>query len=194
MWISNRAESPTIMLQGSDIGAYDADKGGLCGKIDRNVPKKVKRILYVGLLQPILLYGHEAWNISTKNMSKITAAEMKVVRTIHGVTIMDKLRNKDLCKQLKITPIKDVVKANQLRYYGHIKRRESLHPTQLALIYNVEGTRPTGRPRKRWLQYINDYLQERGTTIKSIEQDLRYMDREEWRSLVAYLPEKSTKT
>ena len=158
---------------------------------DKNVPKKVKRILYVGILRPILLYGHVTWNINTKNMSKITAAEMKVIRMICGVTILDKKRNVDLCKELNITPISDVIKSNQIRYYGHIKRRNSDHPTQLALNFSIEGTRPTGRPRKRWFQYINDYLQERGTSLETVEAKKHYNDRELWKKLVSNLPDKS---
>ena len=51
-------------------------------------------------------------------MSRITAADMKTVRMINGVTKMDRIRNFDLCKRLNITPnatkIKKTAKLNGL--------------------------------------------------------------------------------
>jgi exonuclease III len=158
---------------------------------DKNVPKKVKRIVYLGILRPILLYGHETWNVNTRNMSRLTAAEMRVIRMINGVTLWDRQRNTDLCERTNIIPIREVITSSQIRYFGHIKRRESSHPTQLALNYTVSGTRPTGRPRKRWFQYVDDYLKERGTNLATVDTNKDYMDRERWRKIVAFHPDKT---
>ena len=155
---------------------------------DQNVPKKVKKILHTGILRPTLLYGSETWNINKRNMAKLVAADMRIVRLIHGVTIMDKIRNETLCELVGITPLDVTIKNSQIRYYGHIRRREEEHPTQLALTYKVDGTRPTGRPRKRWHQYVDDYLKERGSSLdKAIDAKL-YLDRDEWRKLCESKP------
>lgn len=42
------------------------------------------------------------------------------------------------------------------------KEKRTQSPTQLALNYSVDRTRPTGRSLKRWFQYVNDYLREWG--------------------------------
>ena len=38
---------------------------------DINVPRKVKTIIYTSILRPILVYGYEAWALSTRDKSKI---------------------------------------------------------------------------------------------------------------------------
>lgn len=155
---------------------------------DKNVPKKVKKIILVGILRPILLYGSETWTISKNNMKKITAADMKVVRMINGVTKMDKIRNVNLCARLKIPLIAEKVKSSQLKWYGHVMRRSDDHPASQALNFTIKSTRPTGRPRKRWLQYIDDYLQERGTSLQKVNRSRTYDDRDEWRKIADLFP------
>ena len=114
-------------------------------------------------------------------MQKITAADMKVVRMINGVTRMDKLRNVDLCRKIGIPTIAGKIKQSQLKWYGHVMRRPEDHPSSQAMTFTIDETRPTGRPRKRWHQYIDDYLQERGTSLREVSQLKLYEDRNEWR-------------
>jgi len=52
----------------------------------RSVPNRAKKIILVGILRPISLYGVETWTITRTNMSRLVAADMKVVRLIRGVT------------------------------------------------------------------------------------------------------------
>src|SRR6201990_486453 len=56
---------------------------------DRNVRRKVKTIIYTSILRPILVYGYEAWDLSTIDKSKIQSCEMRVLRVIMGVTRRD---------------------------------------------------------------------------------------------------------
>ena len=69
---------------------------------DRNVPRKVKIVIYVSILRPILTYGCEAWALTTKTKSKIQACEMRVLRSIKGVTRRDRMRNDDIREELGV--------------------------------------------------------------------------------------------
>ena len=53
---------------------------------DRHVPNKAKHLIHMTILRPILLYGHEAWILTKKLKSKMTAADMKVLRLVKGVS------------------------------------------------------------------------------------------------------------
>ena len=54
---------------------------------DRHVPKKAKLLIYMTILRPILLYGHE-YRIQTKKLkSKITAADMIMLITLREYAI-----------------------------------------------------------------------------------------------------------
>jgi len=116
-------------------------------------------------------------------MSRLVAADMKVVRMSLGVTRRDKLRNSQLCKELDVSLLSGVIKNTQLRRFGHVRRREDGHRARLVLEYKVEGTRPSERPRKRWHQYVDDFLQEKGTSLREVEEQQLYYDRAAWRSL-----------
>lgn len=62
----------------------------------RTIPRSVKITIYKTILKPILLYGSECLVPTTRTKSKLQAAEMKVLRTIRGVTRMDRLRNEQI--------------------------------------------------------------------------------------------------
>ncbi|XP_067947355.1 uncharacterized protein [Watersipora subatra] len=106
---------------------------------DRHVPVKTKKIIHSGRLQTILLYGSETLNINMKNVKKITATDMKVVRMINGVTKMNKIHYDDLCKALHLIPIANEIKNCQIRRFGHVRRRPPDHPIAVAYNCTVEG-------------------------------------------------------
>lgn len=122
-------------------------------------------------------------------MKRITAADMKVVRMINGVTKLGKIKNVKPCARLKIPLINEKNKSSQLRWYGNIMRRQEDHPAYQAFNLTIKQTRPTGRLRKRWHQYIDDYLQERVTSLHEVEQFRLYGDREGWRDIVNLFPD-----
>ena len=67
------------------IAKYNSDVGLMCPLLrDINIPRKCKITIYHAILKPILLYGSEAWLLTTKTESKLQAAEMQVLRTIKG--------------------------------------------------------------------------------------------------------------
>ena len=61
-------------------------------------------LLLLALL--VLLYGSETWTIKARDARRITAAEMKYMRTA-GHTWTDYKTNTQITKELKITPILD---------------------------------------------------------------------------------------
>ena len=65
------------------------------------------------------------------------------------VTERDQIRNVNLCKRLKVTPLGGKIKNNQIRWAGHLRRRQPEHPIARAYSYSVGGYRPTGKSRKR---------------------------------------------
>ena len=91
---------------------------------DRNIPRKVKIIIYISILRPVLTYGHESWTLTTKTRSQIQAAEMRVLRLIKGVTRLDRLRNEDIRSEMEVEDILKFVERGQLRWYGHVKRMD----------------------------------------------------------------------
>ena len=76
---------------------------------DRHVPNKSKLLIHMTILRTILLYGHESWILTKMLKSMITAADMKVLRLVKGVTRRDRVRNADIYEDLKIKPIIETI-------------------------------------------------------------------------------------
>ena len=54
---------------------------------------------------------------------------------------------------LKETAVQ-MAKANGLRWYGHVLRRDAGHVLRKALEFEVRGKRKPGRPKKSWKMQV----------------------------------------
>ena len=151
---------------------------------DKNVPSKAKVIIYTKVLRPILIYGAETWSLTKKSESRVQAAEMRVLRMILGVTRRDRIRNDVIRERLNITSVLKIIEKSKLRWYGHVKRMEENRYPRKYLDWIPQGRRPVGRPRKRWIQGIEDAVQKRGRSLEEINQQEEYQDRLLWRRFV----------
>ena len=113
---------------------------------DRHVPKKAKLLIHMTILRPILVYGRESWILTKKLKSNITAVDMKVMRLVKGVglTRRDRVRNSDIYEEFKIKPIIETIQTDQLRWFGHVMRRDEKTTAKKVLDVKVKGNRPEG--------------------------------------------------
>ena len=73
------------------IGKFSKNVGALYPILkDKHVPQKTKQIIFETVLSPTLMYGTEAWAITTTDWSRIQASEMRPLRTIANKTRLDK--------------------------------------------------------------------------------------------------------
>ena len=147
---------------------------------DRNIPRKVKLVIYTTILRPVLTYGHESWTLTSRTRSKVQATEMKVLRLIKGVTRMDRIRNVDIRNELEIDDILKLIERGQLRWFGHVKRMENARYPRKFFEWQPDGTRPVGRPKRRWGENVDSAMQRRGYSIQQVEDARLYEDRQRW--------------
>jgi len=82
--------------------------------------------------------------------------KMTVLRRIRGITRRDRRRNVDIRKKLGVTrDVVSEVRHRRLSYFGHVVRLPS-RVSNLLLYGKVEGTRPRGRPKKKWLDGLRE--------------------------------------
>src|SRR5678815_4452599 len=149
--------------------------------MQRGVPVEVKVTIYTTILRPILLYGSECWVLNTMQKSKIEAAEMRVLRLIRGVTLKDRVRSEAIREELGVRPIIECIERNQLRWFGHVQRMEDFRYPRRLLNWRLIGTRPVGRPRKRWKDAVEEAITSRGETMENVERTALFEDRDVWR-------------
>jgi len=63
---------------------------------------------YKVIARTILLYGSETWVATTRDMTRLEAAEMRFLRSVKGYTRLDKIRNEVIRKELENSAIQDV--------------------------------------------------------------------------------------
>ena len=155
---------------------------------EKCIPKQVKTSIYTTILKPILTYGAECWSLTKKTSSRLQAAEMKVLRTIRGVTRMDRLRNEQIRSDLSVKPLLRDIEESKLRWYGHTKRMDDGRMAKRYLEWKPRGKRPVGRPRKRWLDGVGEALDRRGIRLADVEERRTYEDRDAWRDVIKCSP------
>jgi hypothetical protein len=78
--------------------------------------KKIIIILFNTLALPSLLYGSGNWTIKARDATRITAAEMKYTRRTAGYTWTDYKTNREIAKELNITPVLDKIQDYTIGY------------------------------------------------------------------------------
>lgn len=150
----------------------------------QEIDKQVKLKVYNIIARPTLTYGSETWTINKKHESKINAGEMQFLRRIEGKTKWDRETNESIRHTLRQEGIMDFIERKQLRWYGHIIRKDE----QSLLKKITESTggrkRKRGRPRKRWTQRIEEIGTKRGKTLAEMKRMSK--NRKEWKDWTSY--------
>ena len=84
------------------------------------------------------------------------AFEMRFLRKIKGVTMFNKLRNTAIRQSLNIESLLLQIERSQLRWFGHVSRMPQERLFKQTLSAKVNGKRPVGLPRTRWLDYFKN--------------------------------------
>ena len=145
---------------------------------------KAKKCLYEGgVIVPTALYGAETWGMRNPERSKVNVLEMKCLRSLVGVSRMDRVRNEEVRRRAGIE-MELAIRADQrvLRLFGHVERMDDYRVARRVLMAEVSGGRVRGRPRLGWMDGVKVALGNRGTTVEAARQSAK--DREEWRALV----------
>jgi len=71
---------------------------------------------------------------------------MRMVRWMCNVKVNDTVPSKELTERLGIDDIILILQQNSLRWYGHMLQKEDTDWVKKCIEYEVEGSRPKGRP------------------------------------------------
>ena len=86
---------------------------------------KAKQCLYEGVIVPTALYGAETWGTRSAERRKVNVLEMKCLRSLVGVSRMDRVRNEKVRRRAGIE-MELASRADQrvLRWFGHGERMD----------------------------------------------------------------------
>ena len=130
--------------------------------------KKLKMNTYKTIILPVVIYGYETWSLTLREVHRLRVFENNVLWKIlkakrHEITgERRKLHNVELHALYSSPKIISNPKSRRLRWVEHVARMEQFKNACRVLVGKREGTRPSGRPKRRWEDNIKMDLRELG--------------------------------
>ena len=155
----------------------------------RLLSKTLKIKIYRTIILPVVLYGCETWSLTLREERKLRVFENMVLRRIFGPRRDEvtgewrRLHNKELNDLYSSPSIVGVIKSRRIRWAGHVACMSEERGVYRVLVGKLEGKRPIGRPRHRWVDNIRMALQEVGCGY--MDWIGLAQDRARWRTLVS---------
>jgi hypothetical protein len=66
------------------------------------VAQKTKNRIYKSMVQSVVLYGSEVWDLRQKNVEKLLATGMGVLRRSCRKTRLDRVKNEDIRREMEV--------------------------------------------------------------------------------------------
>ncbi|KAK3547417.1 hypothetical protein QTP86_018916, partial [Hemibagrus guttatus] len=204
MYVNEREGSGTVRLQGEEVkkvqkfkylGSTVQSNGESGNEVKKQVQagwnewRKVSGVLCVGkisarikgkvyrtVVRPAMLYGLET--VSLRKTQELEVAELKMLRFSLGVIRLDRIRNEYIRGTAPVGRLGDKVREARLRWFGHVQRRESEYIGRRMLDMKLPGRRQRGRPKRRYMDGINEDMKLVGASVEDAE------DRDRWREMI----------
>ncbi|GJS59760.1 retrovirus-related pol polyprotein LINE-1 [Tanacetum coccineum] len=144
------------------------------GRIDEDVPLKLKGKFYRVAIRPALLYGSECWPITKALANRVEVANLRMLRWTYGRTLSNMIPNRVYRAELEVENIINKMREGRLRWFGHVRRRPRSAPVRRVEALVIDGLRRRGRPKLRW----EDRLKELRLSV-----DMTF-DRNDWRARI----------
>ena len=143
--------------------------------LDKKMPLKLRVKVYKTIIRPVLLYGAETWALRRKEEGILERTEMRMLRWILGVSLMERIESEEIRKRLGVCKITDKARESRLRWYGHVVRSDEASMIRKVYDMGIEGRRSRGRQKIRWKDAIR-------RDLKDLDiEDADAHNRQEWR-------------
>ncbi|KAK4879141.1 hypothetical protein RN001_007287 [Aquatica leii] len=111
--------------------------------------------IYKTIVEPILMYGAECWQLKEKDKRKINAVEMDYLRRSCRISRQEHIQNEQIRRRTRrVHTTVERVETRQLVWYGHVKRMSDDRWPKRALEYIPPSRRRRGRPAQTWMSGI----------------------------------------
>ena len=132
---------------------------------------------------PTVIYGAEAWWLKEGEKKRLNMLEMKCLRKICGVTVIDRIRNVGIREEVGV--MRDLAGRAEncvLKWFGHVERVKGERMEERMYGSGLEGRRGRGRPNMRWMAGVKSALRVRGLNLEQAREIVH--DRPVWRGLI----------
>ena len=124
----------------------------------RHISREAKVGMYEGIIEPSLMYGCEAWVLNVRDRKRMEAVEMNCLRNICGIRRIDRVPNVEIRRMCNRSgSVSQRMDQGVLRWFGHVERMGNERLVKRVYESEVRGVRKRGRPRKSWLNGVNEH-------------------------------------
>ena len=117
------------------------------------------------------MYRDQAWRMRSSERRKVHILEMKYLRSLVGVSRMDRVRNEEVRRRAGIErELANRADQRVLRWFGHVERMGEHRTARRVLIAEVSGGPARGRPRLGWMDGLKMALGNRVMTVQAARQ------------------------
>ena len=96
-----------------------------------------------------------------EDTQKLKRTEASMMRRMCGVSLKKHL-SLALRGRLGIDCVSDLVRRSRLIWFGHVIRKDDQQWLRKCMDFKVDGSAGRGRPRKSWLECVNDDMKKFG--------------------------------
>ena len=129
-----------------------------------------------------LLYGSETWTLLKTDLDKLEVFQMRCLRRILGVSLLDRLTNESIRMRCQNQPtVDEMVQQRRLKWFGNVCRMSANRIPQLILWGEWRVQRLA--PKKTWTKQLEADLKNRRVTVEDAK--VIAMDRKAWKALSA---------
>jgi hypothetical protein len=151
---------------------------------NKKINRRTKMKLYKTLIRPIVTYGLEVWTLTKENELSLQIFERKIIRKIYGLIKMNEewkiCTNEEIENILENENIVRFIKAQCLRWLGHVVRMGEDRLPKRILQEKIFSSRRRGRPKLRWLDDVKKDLH----IMRVAKWEEKARNGEEWRQIV----------
>ena len=170
---------------------------------------KTRIRLYKTLVKSVLIYNCGTWGVTQAEEERLNAFHRKQLKRIMGIFYPTKISNKALYKKAGEKPLSDTMRRARWRLFGHILRRNSNIPANVAMqfYFKDQSSGFRGRPRTTLPVVLNKDLMKFQNHIKKKREYRSYrnlrleksedlerirliaQDRDKWKKLIMIIEE-----
>lgn len=152
---------------------------------DKSISKETKLKIYKSAIRPVVTYAAETMCLTNKDEEKLKIFERRIYRRILGpITTPDgehrRLMNHEIKNLMEEEDIIGFAKAQRLKWFGHVQRREPEVMIKRILAWKPMQGRPKGRPRTRWEDQVGEDIKK----LEVLDWRIKIRDRKEWKTIV----------
>ena len=108
--------------------------------------------IYKTMIRPVIIYSSRTWTLTAKDENNLRTFERQILRNIFSPVNIDNVwriqSDMEIDNLIEGADIVRFIKAQRIKWLGHIQRMDQARPTGTLIDWKPMGTRPVGKPRQ----------------------------------------------